>query len=202
MGYITDDMHFVRSVEMENEVVRRITDLFTSQWEETSKKKPRELTALVLDSFIGACLTDDNAKDSPESLQLRHANQFFYSTSSLLRSESPLSVEIIGTTLDETLWNLRRLEKLAEKEEYSKDITARLDFFINKLQSVLEQMVQNQQKGKKMMGTALFIFAIYVVLIIGAFIWLAFFEGTAIPLLILIFLGGVTYFILNVKSNS
>lgn len=197
MGNITDDMHFVRSVEMENEAVRRITDLFTSQWEEISQKTAQEITALVLDVFAGSCLTDDNAKDSPESLQLRHANQFFYSTSSLLRSGSPMSIEITGKSFDETLKNLKRIKQLAEKEDNSNDIIKRLDFFINKLQPVLEQMIQNQQKANTWRDLIIIWFVIAAICLV-----IVLFGGSAFPFAAVIVLGVVVAAVFLIKYRK
>lgn len=152
MGFIKDNYQFVRSIDMENEAINRIAELFDTQWETTSQKTPREITALVLETIAAACLLQEKKEDTPESLRLLHANQFFSSTCSLLRSSSPISITITGTTFDETLHNLRRIRTLAEKEEYGSEIIDRLNFFINSLQTVLNEMVKGGQRQKFLGG--------------------------------------------------
>lgn len=168
MNLIKDNEQYIRSTAMEDEAINRIADLFSTQWETISQKSPREITALVLETIAAACLTQEKKQDTPESLKLLHANQFFMSTSSLLRSQSPLGFAITGISFNDTLENLRRIRKQAEKEENGSEIRQRLNFFINRLQEVLDLMVKEESKKKSFSWFILIVLVIFLVgLILG-----------------------------------
>lgn len=130
---------------MENEATRQILSLFTTAWADTSKKSARDLMSLVLQTIQGACSVAQNTGETEESIQLKHANQYFEKLVKLFDSSDPLPMEISGNTFDDMIRNLNRIKSYAANEEYGQYITDRIDFFVRKCIEKNEEMVHNEK---------------------------------------------------------
>ena len=143
----TSNLKFKRDVSIERSACEGIISLFTDDWDNTSKKSPRKITALVLMQIKDACVTVDCEKETKEHLMLLHANTYFEKMISLLQSKTALSMAITGKTYEDTIENLRKIELAAKGEEFQKDITSRLDFFIEQLNLMVAKM-QSANRGR------------------------------------------------------
>lgn len=146
MSTIKSEFKLKRSLEMENSAVSSIVGLFTDSWEETAKKSPREIMALVLLTMKDACQVFPSTDETEEHLQLLHASQYFDRLIQDLQSSGPLPVVIVGNTFDDMLRYLDSIKKHAEKEEFASDITARIDLFIQKGTEILHNTKSNSTR--------------------------------------------------------
>ena len=142
---VSSNFKFIRSTEMENEATRQILSLFTTAWADTSKKSARDLMSLVLQTIQGACSVAQNTGETEESIQLKHANQYFEKLVKLFDSSDPLPMEISGNTFDDMIRNLNRIKSYAANEEYGQYITDRIDFFVRKCIEKNEEMAHNEK---------------------------------------------------------
>ena len=134
---------------MENQAINGIITLCTS--EETTSYQPREMTALVIDQIVGACMIapKNGTETSTEGLRLLHANQYLDKVSQELKSNAPLSYEITGNSLLDTLDNLTRIRNASVHERFSADIMSRLDFFINSIRQLATTYEETRRKTLK-----------------------------------------------------
>lgn len=148
MSTIKSEFKLKRSLEMENSAASSIVELFTVSWEETAKKSPREIMALVLLTMKDACQVFHSTDETEEHLQLLHAGQYFDKLIQALESSGPLPVVIVGNTFNDMLRNLDSIKKHAENEEYGKDITDRIDLFVRKCTKMSTEILHNEKSNK------------------------------------------------------
>lgn len=165
---ISSSFKFIRSTEMENEATRQILSLFTTAWEDTSKKSARDLMSLVLQTMQGACSVEQNTAETEESLKLKHANQYFEKLVTLFNSAEPLPMPISGNTFDDMIRNLNTIKSYAEKEEYGKDITDRINLFVRKCTEMGHQVKSNQITRFVIGGVGGALFAVLIFVVTGS----------------------------------
>lgn len=130
---IKDTSTLKKSAKAETAAVEGILDLFLSKGDVTSKKSPREITALVLMQIKDACIVAPKSEETEESLMIIHVNQYLEKIIGQLQSNKPLKIVISGTSFSDMINNLKTIRGAAKEEQYYEEIKKRLDSFIRKI---------------------------------------------------------------------
>lgn len=149
---LKDGFKYAMSPELEKQAYDSITELFTTQWEETQKKNSREITALVLDCLIGACIVEHREDETNEHLTLLFTNQYLEKVRNDLLSSSALPYVISGKDFMSIIENLKRICNAASTESNYTEISKQLQQHISKL---LETANRNAASYNSRMGLSL-----------------------------------------------
>lgn len=138
MGEITENMKFQRSKAKEDEALMGVIYYLANV--ETQKETAREVMAKVLEQLNDACILAPGKEDTPDHLMLKHTSDFFRKYIDHFKSNEPLSVEIVGNTINDFTANMQKLGEVAKNEEYADDITKRIEFFIKSFNDYIAQL--------------------------------------------------------------
>lgn len=130
---LKDGFKYAMSPELEKQAFDSIIELFTVQWEDTQKKNSREITALVLDCLVGACLIEHRADETPEHFTLLCTNQYLEKVRNELLSSATLPYVISGKDFPSIIENLKRISRAASTDSNYAEISKQLQHYITKI---------------------------------------------------------------------
>lgn len=202
MSTITSNFKFKRSLEMENAAASSIVGLFTDSWEETAKKSPREIMALVLLTMKGACQVIPSTDDTEEHLMLLHANNYFEKLIQCFNSSEPLPIAIVGNTYDDMINNLRKIKQAANGEEFGTDVIKRIDTFISKMRVIVGNVQKaNSKANSKALSRGIIAAIIGFVLGWGFWTFVAGLEFDTVGICVA-FVAASTFFSIGIGGSS
>lgn len=162
------ETYYKRSAKLEDDAVDRIADLFTTSWETTQNMSPRKIMSVVLQKIKNACLGSATTA-TEEHLRLLRANQYFQKYIDILDSDGPLPIDIAGNDMQSCLNNLATIKKTAASEEFAKDIRARIDLFVRKINKKIEALEEERAARVRQRRTAVRL-AVCGVIVVSIFI--------------------------------
>lgn len=159
-----------RDYNLERSVISELISIFTTKWEETSQKTPREVMICVISLMKDSCLSYSSQEElSEENIQLQHSTDFFTAILDILKSNHPLPFTITGVDIAAILKNLTTIKRYAEGNDFSKDICDRINFFQTQLrQQGIEYENEASSKSRK---------SIYIGILTGIIAGFTFFSG-------------------------